>query len=172
MNTNKARERIKSIKTNLDYKKILEDPDTLYYLDTIYYRIDAYNKNNDYLKAHEIPACNFWILSMDKILGLGRNPKNKELDELKLIMLDAFKYRCNYILISSTTEDINTTLLACRYFIVDLPVAGRTVNGLKMGDWFPDFIMPQQVIIYDQDESNEALKVLKLKKTIYDGEMF
>lgn len=129
-----------------------------------------YGLANTQICQTNAPRMFFWILGMEKILGLVRSANDKELVKLKQVMEDCAWVNVRVIATTTTFEDIQRLQGAFRWYIVDdAPQAELT--KIKCQDEYPqEKATPLACLMDKMAPSGSQCK--KFKKTLLPDEMF
>ena len=102
---------------------------------------------------------------INKIIGLGRDSKSRELEALKQLMQEAYRVNIVFVIYASTMTDVQTLLSAFRYIITD-SVDSREFGRLKQED--PGTVKDMLCVLFDSLAPKESLKVRKFKRSIQE----
>lgn len=131
---------------------------------------EMYGAQDRQLVREDLPNHVNWVVGIDRITGLGRSPSFKEMDMLRVLLLDGYKYNLRYHLFARNIEETGSLATAVRYGWMEPPVANKTISGFKIQDYFPSEVPTYSIALYDANETDELMKVVKFKKAVLDGE--
>lgn len=100
---------------------------------------------------------------LNKIIGIGRDGKSKEIETLKQMMQDAYRVNVIFIAYTSTMSDIQTLLTAFRYVITD-SVDSKEFGRLRIDD--PGQIKDMLCVLYDYVAPKENMRLRKFKRSV------
>ena len=127
-----------------------------------------YNCSSCKLVYNNLPPTFVWILGMHKLLGLGRDRKNANVQKLKKALQDSYEAAVHYMLFTATMEDMDDLLSGIRWYILDdTPV--KEITKIKAGDYYPAQKAEVLGVLYDQSAPTD--KCMKFKKMILDDEI-
>lgn len=130
---------------------------------------DDYGVSNVQLVLEKLPVLYIWIVGADRVIGLGRSSKSRNIDDLLKCMQDSCEVNCRYILFTTTYTDITQLLGGMRWFILD-NLATSEITKLKCGDQYPAEVSGGLAVL--RDSSDVTLNSCKkFKKMIFDGEI-
>lgn len=128
----------------------------------------TYNSIDTRLTIDSIPPIYTWVLGMNKIIGLGRDTKNKYVQILKKALQDCTDVNIRFIMFTTTMEDIEDIRSGVRWFLID-GVKSQEINRIKMSDDYPDQVSGISCVLCDTLAAEG--KCVKFKKMILDGEI-
>lgn len=102
------------------------------------------------------------IGDLNKIIGLGRDSKSKQVESLKQMMQDAYRVNVVFVLYASTVMDVNALCSAVRYTITE-SIDSREFGRLKIDD--PGEIKDVLCVLYDALATKETDKLRKFKRS-------
>lgn len=122
-----------------------------------------YNLSNAWISKKSFKKTVITLGDMNKIIGLGRDTKSREVENLKQIMQDAYRANVIFISYTSTIADLQALLTANRYIITDT-VDSKEFGRLKIED--PGQIKDMLCVLYDSIAPKESLKLRKFKRSV------
>lgn len=108
----------------------------------------------------------FIILGLNKVLGLGRDCKSKNVEALKQLLQDCTQVNIRFFLFTTNVEDNSDLRNGCKYVIFDHANQGD-ISKMKVADSFPATVTDVLAVLYDLDDKENPLK---FKKMFFDGE--
>lgn len=139
---------------------------------SLFQLLQRYGKLGEPIKKENLTLVCEWITGLDRIVGLGRIPSGKEIDKLRDVLLDAYKYNLRFYLFTKDVSEIKPLALGCRFGIFDPPVSGQVQSAFKCQDFFPAQVPDYALVFYDSLEQKENERVKKCKKVIFEEEFF
>lgn len=127
-----------------------------------------YGCDNRRLKVSSIPTTYFWVISPDRIIGIGRSQKSSFVEEWKRVLMDCTEANCRFLLFSSDISEIGG-ITSCMRWIITEGASDRDVSRLKISEDYPDTVSSRLAVLYDR--SAEGDKCFKFKKMLHDGEL-
>lgn len=113
-----------------------------------------------------LPVMYFWIIGVDRVIGLGRSSKQKFIDDLLRIMQDSCEANCRFIMCTTTLQDLNSLSGGIKWFIVE-GVASGEINKAKLQDYYPNEVGNGLGVLCNVEEKTS----LKFKKMLHTGEI-
>jgi hypothetical protein len=110
----------------------------------------------------------YWIIGIDKILGLGRDSKNRYVEDLKKLLLDCSEVNARFIIFNTTMEDLASLRSGIRWYLLE-ELASNEQNRIKCDD-FPETRAECLAVLYDV-LSTSSEHCFKFKKVILDDEV-
>ena len=148
------------------YGQELKAAQNRYFMDTMEMYFD-YGYESRFVDKSEFSRVFIWLLDTDKILYLGRMPKNSYIVKLTDAMLTASDVNVSFIISGKIIDDIRDTFGAIRWAILDQP-SSKLISALKAGDEMPEYTAKCLSILYDKVNKT----VQKYKKMAFEGESF
>jgi hypothetical protein len=108
-----------------------------------------------------------WMISMDKVLGLGRDSKNSKVEKFKKVLQDCSQTNVRFIITTTTMDDLNGLKSGLRYCILD-GLTHSQARKVDCEDW-PDQVGKVLGVFYDR--YSERKEVLKFKKMAFNDEI-
>lgn len=108
----------------------------------------------------------FMILGLNKVLGLGRDCKGKNVELLKQEMQDCSQVNIRFIVFTTNIEDTGDLRNGCKFAIFDHPVASD-ISRMKVADYYPATVASVLGVLFDMDDKEHPKK---FKKMFFDGE--
>lgn len=102
-----------------------------------------------------------FIGDVNKIVGLGRDSKTKEIDRLKKLMQDCYKVNILFVLYGTTFTDLQSLSSGIRYVVFD-SVDTREYGKFKVED--PGEVNAVLCALYDSVADGEKIKKFKRSK--------
>ena len=122
-----------------------------------------YNVLNSWLTRDSFKKTVITLGDLNKIIGIGRDGKSKDIESLKQLMQDAYRVNVIFIAYTSTISDIQTLLSAFRYAITDT-VDAKEFGRLRIDD--PGQVKDMLCILYDYIAPKESLRIRKFKRSV------
>lgn len=130
----------------------------------IYTNMGAVNK---LICADDFSTIYYWIVGLDRLRGIGRDPKSKAIDNLKNALYDLYKVNIRCIIVTADFEsDVKAVFRAVRYIITSNSDAKQQAL-LDLGDYYPSSVLKQLGVLSDKVNKTS----IKFKKMFLDGEM-
>ena len=126
----------------------------------------AYGAAERKLSFNDLPRFNMWMLGLNKIMGLGRDSKTKNVELLKQIMQEASQVNIHFFIFTTNVEDTADLRGAIRWFIFDNP-NGNDINRVKCNEYYPAAVNGVLAVMVDSDDKEHPKK---FKKLFFDGE--
>lgn len=145
-----------------DYKEIYESV-SKYFQDFSYFsklHVVA-NATQRWLEKKDFSKKAIFIGDVNKIVGLGRDSKTREIDKLKKLMQDCYKVNILFVLYGTTFTDLQSLASGIRYVIFD-SVDTREYNKFKAED--PGEVNAVLCALYDSIADGEKMKKFKRSK--------
>lgn len=114
------------------------------------------------------PPTVFWILGLNRIVGLGRDSKTNYVEAFKSTLLDSSEVNIRFFIFNTTMEDTAQLRSGIRWFIME-DVISNELSRIKCED-FPTSRAPILGVLYDSLAPSET-KCYKFKKMLFDGEI-
>jgi hypothetical protein len=128
----------------------------------------AYGCKHTKLTVERFGVHYIWLLALEKVLGLGREPKSSSIENLKRIAQDSTEYNVRFIFSTIDTMEIKALAPACRYFLID-GLSSRMQLDLKCADDYPEVKSNKLGILFLPQAEGDKIK--KFKKMSYVGEI-
>lgn len=109
----------------------------------------------------------FWILGLNKVLGLGRDCKSKNVEALKQQMQDSTQVNIRFIVLTTNVEDTSDLRNGSKYAIFDHPNFSD-ISRMKVSDFYPNTVSNVLGVFIDMDDKEHPLK---FKKMFFDDEL-
>lgn len=122
-----------------------------------------YNAENNWITKDNFKKTIITLGDLNKILGLGRDSKSREIEALKQMMQDAYRVNILFVLYTSTMSDLQSLITACRYAITD-SVDYKEFGRMKIED--PGQIKDMLCVLYDYVAPKESLRFRKFKRSV------
>ena len=130
---------------------------------------EKYNLLDTYATYEDLPQVFVWILGLNKIQGLGRDTRSKNVEALKQLMLDASSVNIRYIVFTNTFDDMaDLSKNGIRWFLCDT-LNLQMINRIGASDYYPTQISGGLCVLYDKIV--DGPKCRKFKKMFFDGEV-
>ena len=120
-----------------------------------------------FITKDDFQTYHFWIFGADKILGLGRDAKQKMISEFKKTLQDMFLVNMRCIMFTRNFEEFMELKAAFRFYIFEQPDPAD-VRRTKCED-YPEAVLPALGVLYDQFSSGET--IMKFKKMFFNDEI-
>lgn len=127
---------------------------------------DRYGAGQSILTADMFPATYIWILGLQRIQGLGRDPKTTPLNDLKQILFDCCLVNVRFILTATNLDETAEVMKGVKYIIMD-NATDALVTKIKATDYYPT-IVPSQLGVLVNTTDKVAQK---FKKMFFEGEL-
>lgn len=114
-----------------------------------------------------------WVIGIDRLVGIGRDPRNNTQEHFKGIMSDSVDVNVRYILFGTSLVDVTVLRAAIRWYICE-NIAGSDVGRLKCpeDEGYPSNISSVLDVVFDTAEAIlPERKVVKFKKMYFDKEV-
>ncbi len=109
-----------------------------------------------------------WVLGIDKMLGLVRDPKVANKNRMKKMLQDSTDVEIRYVLFTSTTEDLEEIVISAIRWVICDNVATRELNRIKANEDYPEQVGPVLGVLYSKGATPPCRK---FKKMTLDGEL-
>lgn len=121
------------------------------------------------LTAGYLPAIFNWILGIDKVIGLGRDPKTKFIDALKKSMFDASSVNVRYVIFTRDLSEIRELVKATRWALFERLISSdqRAILGDSN---YPPVQNNRLAMVVDTTQKSDNM-CQKYKKTLFDDEI-
>lgn len=117
--------------------------------------------------ANDFTTIYYWIVGLDRLRGIGRDPKTKAIDNLKNALYDLYKVNIRCIIITADFEsDVKAVFRAVRYIITSNSDAKQQAL-LDLSDHYPSSVLKQLGVLSDKVNKTS----IKFKKMFLDGEI-
>lgn len=149
-------------KNYTDYKEIYESV-AQYFKDFAYFsKLHVIvHATQRWLEKKDFSKKVIFIGDVNKIVGLGRDSKTREIDKLKKLMQDCYKVNILFVLYGTTFTDLQSLASGIRYVIFD-SVDSREYNKFKAED--PGEVNAVLCTLYDSIADGEKMKKFKRSK--------
>ena len=151
-----------TFKDYVDYKEIYESVYKYFpnfsYLSKVY---TSAGTTNRWLEKKDYNKKAIFIGDVNKIVGLGRDSKTREIDKLKKLMQDCYRVNIIFILYGSTFTDLQSLNSGIRYTIFD-SVDTREYSKFKADD--PGEVNAVLCTLFDTIGTGEKIKKFKRSK--------
>jgi hypothetical protein len=131
--------------------------------------INLYGCQKVMLDKHKMPPIFVWILGIDRMIGLGRDPKFANIAKLKKMLQDCTEYNFRFIMFTGSLTDMSDLKHGIRWVISD-GASLKDINQLTLSDHFPDQISSNLAVLSDLLASED--KCVKFKKMRLRDEIF
>lgn len=131
--------------------------------------VNSYGCMETMIDKSMFPSIFVWILGMDKMLGLGRDSKSRNVNRLKKALQDCTELGIRFIMFSNTMEDMADLKSGIRWVISDGAIQ-KDLTALRLSDDFPDQVGSGLGVLSDLLATSN--KCIKFKKMRLDGEIF
>ena len=115
-----------------------------------------------------VPPTYIWLLGLSSVVGIGRDNKYKNTDDLKHLMMDGYEANMRYIVTLQTILECKDIAEGCRWFFLDGP-ADRELSAIKC-ESYPKNKSKVLSVVYDKIDTAFGSK--KFKKMFLQGENF
>lgn len=138
----------------------------------------------------------FWLLGMERFLGLGRDSKSRNIDSFKQLLIDCSRVNVRFIIFTTTLEEMSNLKAGIGYYLAD-DLQPEQERQIKVPDEWPENLSSVLMILYNptaqavlelkkkEDETEEgksaneeesakvkeSLRIQKFKKLMLKGEM-
>ena len=109
----------------------------------------------------------FMILGLNKVLGLGRDSRNKNVEMLKQEMQDSTQVNIRFFIFTTNVEDTVDLRNGCKYVIFDHP-STSDISRMKVADFYPVTVGNVLGVMFDLDDKEHPKK---FKKMFFDDEI-
>lgn len=149
-------------KNYTDYKEIYESV-AQYFKDFAYFsKLHVIvHATQRWLEKKDFSKKAIFLGDVNKIVGLGRDSKTREIDKLKKLMQDCYKVNILFVLYGTTFTDLQSLASGIRYVIFD-SVDSREYNKFKAED--PGEVNAVLCTLYDSIADGEKMKKFKRSK--------
>ena len=116
-----------------------------------------------------LPAIFNWILGIDKVIGLGRDTKQRYIETLKKCMFDASTVNVRYVIFTRDLSEIRELVKATRWALFEELISGdqRAILGDSN---YPPVHNNRLAMVVDMTQKSDNM-CLKYKKTLFDDEI-
>lgn len=136
----------------------------------------------------KLPNAWFWLLGMERLLGIGRDTKTKNVEAFKSLMLSSTFVNVRFIVFTTEFEDTKSLLPGFGYFLAD-DLQQKQIQQIKAADDYPPNLSSGLMVLFnptvqaviqsdDKKSSNgekrvqkEVSKIQKFKKLMMKGEL-
>lgn len=130
---------------------------------------NLYGCGNTMLDKTKLPPIFVWLLGMNRMIGLGRDTRNQNVQIFKKWLQDCTEYGIRYIIFTNTMEDVTDLRGGLRWAIVD-NASAKDLATLRIADDFPDMVSSNLGVLVDLLAVND--KCIKFKKMRLENEIF
>lgn len=131
--------------------------------------INIYGCVETMIEPKNMPPLFVWLLGMDKMIGLGRDPKMANLTKFKKNLQDCTDLNIRFIVFSNTLEDMSDLKTCFRWVITD-GASPKDLQTLRLSDDYPDQVGSNLGVLSDTLAVDN--KCVKFKKMRLEGEIF
>lgn len=133
-----------------------------------------FNAMNTMIEKGNFTPYFVWILGVSRLVGIGRDPKNQYLDQLKGSMSDGTEVGVRYILFGNSLDEVIYALRPCIRWYLCENIAASDISRMKCpeDEGYPNNLSSVLDVVYDS--VNTILperKVVKFKKMYFDNEI-
>lgn len=138
-------------------------------LRNLFAMVKSYGLDGVYTTVELLPKAFVWVLGLNKILGLGRDPKTKFIDELKKTLFDCSTVGVRFLIFTNDVNgDTKPLLHGIRWFVLE-GIDSKGVNNVGASDFYPPEVSSVQGVLFDKLDAEE--KCRKFKKMVFEGEI-
>jgi len=128
-----------------------------------------YGATDIQLTGANLPVLYFWIIGVDRVIGLGRSSKMKFREELAKNLQDSSEVNCRFLIFTTTFTDLNELLSGVKWFVLE-SIAQSEIAKIKCVDDYPGEVGSRLAVLWDStDKTGNGCK--KFKKMLHDGEI-
>lgn len=128
----------------------------------------SYGCSNSRISKSNFQKIFVWVLGIDKMLGLVRDPKVANKNRMKKMLQDSTDVEIRYVLFTSTTEDLEEIVISAIRWVICDNVATRELNRIKANEDYPEQVGPVLGVLYSKGATPPCRK---FKKMTLDGEL-
>ena len=128
----------------------------------------SYGCSNSRISKSNFQKIFVWVLGIDKMLGLVRDPKVANKNRMKKMLQDSTDVEIMYVLFTSTTEDLEEIVISAIRWVICDNVATRELNRIKANEDYPEQVGPVLGVLYSKGATPPCRK---FKKMTLDGEL-
>lgn len=126
----------------------------------------AMQSMNTKLNVSNLKPVFYWIIGLDKMLGIGRNGNSKDKNAFKKILLDSYLANVRFICTLTDATEFSEFKVGFRFHLMD----GLTeTQARRLGADYPDTVGAVLSVFYDSN--SETKEALKFKKMAFNGEL-
>ena len=138
-------------------------------LDTVLKMYKCYGCANKKLEKDGLPFIFNWVLGIDLVIGIGRDSKMRNVEQLKVSMQDASEVNVLYVLFSSDIDSVRDLCNESRWVMFE-DLEERDQRKIAEGvSCSPERNM-RLAMFWDRDYGDTD-RLFKYKKTIFKGEL-
>ena len=138
-------------------------------LDTVLKMYKCYGCSNKKLEKDGLPFIFNWVLGIDLVIGIGRDSKMRNVEQLKVSMQDASEVNVLYILFSSDIESVRDLCNESRWVMFE-DLEERDQRKIAEGVTCSPERNMRLAMFWDRDYGDTD-RLFKYKKTIFNGEL-
>lgn len=146
----------------------MSDEERMSVLESTLNTYSVYGAKNSCLTQSMIPDLQVWLLGLDRLLGIGIDPKSSNMNALKKLMNDSANANVRFTIFVSTLEELGDINNNIHWYIMDNPIT-RDLNKAKIQDDYPEQVGSSLAVLVDK--FNNAQPCAKFKKLFFDGEI-
>ena len=121
------------------------------------------------MKQENLSQAFFWLVGMEKLIGIGRDNKTKYVESFKKLLQDGTPYNVRFVVFTSTFEDLGSLYETFSAFLSE-DLSSKQVNQIKAADDYPENLSKALMTLYNPHIQTEG-RVVKFKKLMLDGEL-
>lgn len=129
---------------------------------------EMYNASTTKLRLSDVPPIFAWIIGIDRLIGIGRDPNSRLFNDFKKLMQDAYLANIRFILVTGSMEELVQVHSAIRWYLLD-DLPNNEISKIKCADFYPEQKGRGLAVFYDTMDKIQPCK--KFKKMIMNGEL-
>lgn len=126
-----------------------------------------YGASDVALTEAKLPPVYAWMLGVNRILGLGRDARQREVDRVKKLLLDCSEVGVRFILFTTTFEELTSWRSAIRWYLLD-DTPQTELSKIKC-EIYPEQKGPGLAVVFDS--LNPINGCSKFKKMFFKDEL-
>lgn len=128
----------------------------------------AYGCSNSRISKANFQKIFVWILGIDKMFGLVRDPRAANKNRMKKALQDSTDVEIRYILFTSTTEELEDIINSAVRWVICDNVSTRELNRIKINEDYPEQVGAVLGVLYSRGDKSPCRK---FKKMTLEGEL-
>lgn len=111
----------------------------------------------------------FWLFGMERLIGVGRDSKTKNVESFKKLLQDGTPYNVRFVVFTSTFEELGSLYETFSAFLSE-DLSSKQKTQIKAADDYPENLSKALMTLYNPHIQTEG-RVVKFKKLMLDGEL-